>query len=247
MPFTPAHSAIVLPLLKLHRRGISHSGLIIGTMAPDFEYFFKMRMSGVHGHSLPGIFYFDLPVATLLAFVFHLIVKERLIRNLPVILQARFQPLLNFDFIAYFKAHFIVFFACCILGAASHIFWDGFTHYHGFFVRYFSYRYSDVTILGTDVPLYRFFQHLSTIVGLSVITVFVLKIEPDRAVPVYQPSLRYWLMVIAITVIIVILRFIVYSSDLRLENFIVTSISGFCMALILAGFNKLRLNRQKLG
>ena len=63
MPFTFSHPAIVLPLLKLSPKYISASAVIIGSMAPDFEYFIRMRLQQVHGHNLAGAFFFDLPVA----------------------------------------------------------------------------------------------------------------------------------------------------------------------------------------
>jgi hypothetical protein len=42
MPFTFAHPAIVLPLKHLPKRWYSLTGLIIGSMTPDFEYFIRM-------------------------------------------------------------------------------------------------------------------------------------------------------------------------------------------------------------
>jgi hypothetical protein len=83
MPFTPAHSAIVLPFVRINPKYVSATGLIIGSLTPDFEYFFKMSVNGVHGHTLPGLLYFDLPVATALALVFHLVVKRNFINNVP--------------------------------------------------------------------------------------------------------------------------------------------------------------------
>ena len=53
MPFTPAHTALVLPFIQ--KRYLSATGLIAGSVAPDFEYFFKMSTNGVHGHTIPGL------------------------------------------------------------------------------------------------------------------------------------------------------------------------------------------------
>jgi len=43
MPFTFSHPAIVLPLATLRRQWISATGLIIGSITPDFEYFIRMK------------------------------------------------------------------------------------------------------------------------------------------------------------------------------------------------------------
>jgi hypothetical protein len=68
MPFTPAHPAIVLPLIR--SRYFSATGLIIGSLSPDFEYFFKMSVDSIYSHSKVGLFYFDLPVTIVLALLF---------------------------------------------------------------------------------------------------------------------------------------------------------------------------------
>ncbi|WP_240482010.1 DUF4184 family protein [Flavobacterium psychrophilum] len=39
MPFTFSHPAIILPLRYLPRQWFSLTGLIIGSLTPDFEYF----------------------------------------------------------------------------------------------------------------------------------------------------------------------------------------------------------------
>src|SRR6187549_1453109 len=131
MPFTPAHTAIVLPFIKLNRRFFSATGLIVGSVTPDFEYFFKMSVSGEHSHTIPGLFYFDLPVGFFLALVFHEVVKKRFIRNLPSGLQTRLQPLGSIDFVQYIRSNTFVFIFSVLLGSASHILWDAFTHYNG--------------------------------------------------------------------------------------------------------------------
>jgi hypothetical protein len=96
MPFTPAHPAIVLLFLKAKR--VSATALVIGTMAPDFEYFLRMSVNGQYGHTFFGIFYFDIPVTIALAFLFHQQIKENLINNLPVFLQQRLWQVKAFDF-----------------------------------------------------------------------------------------------------------------------------------------------------
>ena len=83
MPFTPAHPAIVLPLLRRTRRWLSASGLIVGSMAPDLEYFFRLRPGGGAGHALLGVLWLDLPLSLLIIGLFHGIVKKPLIFSLP--------------------------------------------------------------------------------------------------------------------------------------------------------------------
>src|SRR5688572_21878124 len=126
MPFTPAHPAVVLPLIR--KKWVSATGLIIGSVAPDFEYFFKLSVDSQHSHTLPGLLYFDLPVTLVLSVVFHQVVKQNLIRNSPAFLQRRFQDTLKVDFTRFLASRWLIFTVSAIIGSASHIFWDGFTH-----------------------------------------------------------------------------------------------------------------------
>lgn len=134
MPFTFCHPAIILPLTKISANRISATGLIIGSMSPDFEYFLKMRMEKIHGHTFEGLFYLDLPLTIVLAFVFHLFVRDALIMNLPELLKKRLLPFVGIDWISWVKKRWYVLVYSALIGIFSHIFWDAFTHTNGYFV-----------------------------------------------------------------------------------------------------------------
>jgi hypothetical protein len=234
MPFTPAHTAVVLPLLRSKRT--SATALVIGSIAPDFEYFFKMSVNGVHGHTWAGLFYFDLPVTFLLAIIFHLVVKQNLIMNLPAFLQRRFQETLETDFISILKAKPMTFILSALFGSATHILWDGFTHGKGMAVNYFSfYDGAFVPFQGVNYPLWYALQQISTFIGLTILTAYILLFmrEGDRAV---QPRISYWLTLVLLTVAVTTLRFTIHSSDLQLGNLVVSMLSASCIGLICCGF-----------
>ncbi|MFY9676569.1 MAG: DUF4184 family protein [Terriglobales bacterium] len=73
MPFTPAHIAAAYPF---RRTRFVWSALIVGTMAPDFEYFLRMALEARHGHSFPGVFLLTLPLALVTLWLFHKFVKR---------------------------------------------------------------------------------------------------------------------------------------------------------------------------
>jgi hypothetical protein len=234
MPFTPAHAAIVLPLIR--RARFSATALIVGSLAPDFEYFFKMSVSGTHGHTLAGLLYFDLPVTVLLSFIFHRIVKKNLILNLPAFLQRRFIETLNHDFRSYFRGHWVVFVYSAVLGSASHIFWDSFTHGSGYFVKLLPvYDTTVVPFDGVDYPLFYALQHFSTAIGLLIIFAYIA-LKPAASFAVDRPRVVYWLAVVLITTAVIGIRFAIKSSDINIGNQVVVLISGLCLALIITGF-----------
>ncbi len=153
MPFTFAHPAIVLPIgLIKRRKWISFTALVTGSMSPDFEYFFRMKLYGEFGHSIAGIFLLDLPVAIIIALVFHQVIKEALILHLPNFLSARLLAFESENWWIYFKNNFLAVAISAIIGAASHIFWDGFTHADGYFVKLFpALLYMEIH----KIPLYK--------------------------------------------------------------------------------------------
>lgn len=121
MPFTFSHPAIILPFKQAKPQWFSLSGLAAGSMAPDFEYFIKVHGTSVISESFLGIFVFNLPVAIIISLLFHLLVKNPLIRHLPKPFDRRFSGFLKFDFLNYLKKHPWIFLLSCLLGVFSHL------------------------------------------------------------------------------------------------------------------------------
>jgi hypothetical protein len=239
MPFTPAHPAIVLPFLKWKR--LSATALVIGSMAPDFEYFFKLSVSSTHSHTVGGIFYFDVPVVIVLSVLFHQVVKHNLFANLPVFFQQRFYDTRSLDFRVYLRKHPFSFLASAIIGAASHLFWDAFTHNSGYFARnLWFYKGTAIPFEGVNYPLFYALQHISTIVGLITVACYIYFREPEQQAIVTRPSIVYWLVLVLIAAVVVFIRFTIYPTDYNLGNVVVSSISGLCLALVINGMFRFR-------
>lgn len=135
MPFTFSHPAIVLPLKNIFGKWVSLTGLIIGSLTPDFEYFIRMKIESSYNHTITGTLWFNLPLGILLCFAFHNIVKRPLIENTPNFIQSRMTILKESDWTRYFKQNWIIVSLSIIIGAYSHIFWDSFTHSNTFFTN----------------------------------------------------------------------------------------------------------------
>lgn len=232
MPFTPAHPAIILPLLN--RKYFSATGLIIGSVSPDFEYFLKASTQGVHGHTLAGLFYFDLPITLVWALIFHLLIKRSLIANLPTFLQRRLQPLQSLDFRNSISSNFMIFGFSALLGAFSHIFWDSFTHNGRFFVELLPiYKGAYVPFHGAKYPLWYALQNISTYFGLAIIAAYIFFLPVDKNVASVKPKILYWITLILLSALLVFIRFIFFPIDFRLGNIVVNSISSLLIAVCL--------------
>ena len=233
MPFTPAHPAIVLPLLK--RARMSALGLIVGSMAPDFEYFFKMKVSSHYSHTLGGLLYFDLPVSFLLGWLFIRFVRISLLSNLPHFLQRRLRPMALMDSKQILREGWLAFAYSALLGSMSHLLWDSFTHRDAFFVQNLSfYHGAYIPFDGVRYPLWYALQHISSAIGLFILVLYVIQ-QPTDSVTLYRPNVGYWFVVLAVAALVVAIRFLWVPGDFKEGNIIVTSITGFCCGLVLAG------------
>lgn len=224
MPFTLSHPAIVLPLAKR----LSYTGLIIGSMSPDFEYFINFKIQSIVSHTILGIFIFCLPISLIVSFIFHYFIKNILIYNLPSFFQKRFFLYLNLNWKIHFRNHWNVIIFSIILGAISHILWDSFTHYDGYFVEKIPLLKETLF----QIPLYKILQHSSTFIGGVYIIYFITKLPEIRPFIKKEINSKYWILVMMISLIVFIIRF--YLGSFSIGNAVVTTISALFIALTLA-------------
>lgn len=241
MPFTFSHPAIVLPLVFLPRKWFSLTGLIIGSLTPDFEYFIRMKIQSDYSHTVGGLFWFDLPLGLLLAFLFHNLVRNSLFDNSPPFLKSRFSLFRQFNWNHYFKKNVLVVVVSILIGAASHLFWDSFTHPHGYFIERLPALSQSIQLFGKDIPFFKILQHSSTVLGGLAIA-FVIYQLPTHKITNKKINPNYWIILFGLTISIVLVRFINGHEINQYGNVIVTAISAGLLSLILT---PLLLNREK--
>ncbi|WP_316786498.1 DUF4184 family protein [Pedobacter frigiditerrae] len=231
MPFTFSHPAIVLPLSYLPKRWVSLTGLVIGSLTPDFEYFIRMRIKSIYSHTLSGLFWFDIPVGLLLTFLFHLSVRNTLIENLPTFLKSRLLIFKDFDWISYFKKNWVIVCLSVLIGAFSHVFWDSFTHDTGYFVRRMPVLLTKSNFFGLSISVHKIIQHSSTVIGAIVILFSTLKLPKQEVLG--KINFNYWLLIISISLLIVLLRILCGLPFEQYGNVLVTGMSALMISLIL--------------
>jgi hypothetical protein len=232
MPFTFSHPAIVLPLTFLPRKWFSLTGLVIGSLTPDFEFFLRMRIKSNYSHTIEGLFWFDIPLGLLLALIFHNLVRDKLFDNLPIFLKSRFSTFRQFDLKGHFKRNWHVVTTSILIGAASHILWDSFTHDHGYFVKTIPTLQSSVDFLGRQIPILKILQHSSTLLGGLVIAFAIYKL-PTNETEKENIDLKYWTIVVGLTFTIIAVRLL---GGLELKQYghvIATAISAGIISLTL--------------
>lgn len=184
MPATfPSHAAAVLPCKLAWPRRFDGVALVVGSAAPDLYYPLSGHVDVPATHNLPGLFWFSLPVTLVATFLIR--------RSAPVVaahLPARpdWLALPDYGVLGRVRHRWYVTVYSALLGATTHLIWDGFTHYEesaqGWGVRL-------VPVLATEawpgVPWWLFAQHASTVLG--AVAAFAVAVHIGR-----RRLLRRW-------------------------------------------------------
>ncbi|MFJ7216615.1 DUF4184 family protein [Amycolatopsis sp. NPDC098790] len=171
MPFTLSHPAAVLPLA---RRPLVPSALVAGSVAPDV-FWFVPRLPGVgltKTHEFASVLWLDPLLALVLLAVFHVLLKRPLLALAPKPLAARLPRHFTWK-----RPGWIA--LSLVLGAATHVGWDAFTHESG------GFAFLRIPLV-TGVDVGRLIQLLSTIAGAAVLAWWLVRwyrTAPAREVP----------------------------------------------------------------
>jgi Domain of unknown function (DUF4184) len=251
MPFTLAHAAAAIPF---RRTGLVPSAVVVGCFAPDFLYFLRLAPRGRFGHTWPGIFALDLPLALLVLWLFHRYAKEPLWLWMPKSFRERVQlgpRTLNVRSVG----DFALLLVSILVGIATHILWDSFTHR-----SYWPYHHLSLLrdtlqlpVIGR-MPYYNFFQQLSSIIGMLVILIWFLRLP--RSSPLHQHKTqgsgaherRIFVVSSAVALLTGFLRAFIGAGGsihprdpaLFVAEVIVTTISVFWLELVLYGVLRAR-------
>lgn len=169
MPFTFSHPAAVVPLARTR---LVLSALVIGSMAPDFEYFLAPNYSR-SWHQFPDVVVYALPASFLILLLFHWIAKWPLLALFPQSWQARLvHPARGFRL--WPAMNFLLAVVSLGLGILSHIVWDSFTHLSGWTAAHSPVMKTVIlSYHGHHLALYKAAQHGSTALGAMVLAAAV--------------------------------------------------------------------------
>src|SRR5664279_2869792 len=171
MPFTLSHVAAALPLRRLN---LVWSAFVVGSMAPDFPYIVGTTEYRSLGHQFPGVLEFTLPASLFALWLFHFAIKRPAATLLPSGVQQRLRGHLG-DFKFGGPVRFFAILFSLVLGIATHLLWDMFTHpLNWLWWRWrWMQGFPNIPIVGR-MPMYQVLQYVSTIVGLIALGIWVL-------------------------------------------------------------------------
>jgi hypothetical protein len=189
VPFTGSHPAAILPFL---RTPLPASALVIGSMAPDFPYYLPVAFPW-RTHTALAVLTTDLVLGMCAWALWHALLAEPALRGSPSALRARstrvplgLRPRLGASGLGLAAA-------AVVLGAATHVLWDEFTHPR---------RWGTQHVPALDqtwglLPGYRWLQYASGLVGGVVLVVWFLHWwRRSQPAPLPDPREPWWVWVL---------------------------------------------------
>ncbi|MEK8029809.1 DUF4184 family protein [Ideonella sp. DXS29W] len=170
MPWTFAHPAAVLPLSRLCPRWLSFPGLVVGSLSPDFAYYVGAGSFASAAHSGWGLLYACLPPSLVLLWLLFRF-SGPLTDPLPLPHRELARSALSRSGLrGSWRALTLA--ASVLIGAATHIGWDAFTHDARTGVQWLPFLGTFLfSVAGWKVHVYTVLQHLSTLAGLSALVI----------------------------------------------------------------------------
>ena len=125
MPLTfLSHQAVVLPLKLAAPQRMSGTALVLGSMAPDIEYFARTYPGATISHTWPGQFTFCLPVTLILYWLVTRIIAAPLAANLPDAYPLRLREYALLRAQPSTAGHWLVVAVSALIGSSSHVLLD---------------------------------------------------------------------------------------------------------------------------
>ncbi|HWE84837.1 MAG TPA: DUF4184 family protein [Terracidiphilus sp.] len=161
MPFTASHAAAALPL---RRSRLVFPAVVIGSFAPDLEYFLRLSPGGGWGHTLMGALALSLPLGLAVLWLFYRFAWPPIVALLPVSIERRLGCSLQpFGF----RGRVLLIVLSMLAGIATHLAWDSFTHIHTWLYFHCSFLRQDIPLpLVGPIRSYFLLQILSSVAGI---------------------------------------------------------------------------------
>jgi hypothetical protein len=232
MPFTFSHPAVVLPFRYIGKKYFSITGLVIGSIIPDFEYFLRVENRSHFSHTWPGVFWFDLPLGIIVCFVFHNIIRGPFIANAPYPLYTRFIRYHSFNWNKYYGNNWLKVMYSIIIGVVTHIIADKITHKSSNLVSSVPGLLETQEFIDSPKSIYRVIQVTFSIIGLALCALTVWQLPTTKQIQDYNPNYRYWSIITGIFSVMLVI--IIYKQGYDTTDLIVSTMSSLMAAFLLA-------------
>nr|UOP04199.1 DUF4184 family protein [Conchiformibius kuhniae] len=172
------------------------TALVLGAMSPDFIYFLQGRAANGFGHTWVGMWLLNLPLVCL----FYALYRWRLRAVARAYLPEAWAFALPEPPPQTHFRRVVVFLFSALLGMATHIVWDAFTHHNGWFVERISFLN-----MSLGIPVYKWLQYGGGVFGLAYVAWVwrhTARRYPAPQVRTAAQKRRFWAGVLAATLLL---------------------------------------------
>jgi hypothetical protein len=195
VPFTLSHPAAVV---LLRGTGLPVAAMVVGSMAPDVPMFVRIPGAYAVTHSWWGVVTVDVALSVIGLLVWFGLVRDALVDLSPGAVRSRLHPRARYSSRQWSLVPLAV-----VLGSASHVAWDDFTHRGRWGVRQIGWLHE------THGALFGFkwAQYASGVIGLLVVAIWAIaalrRLEPrPRGVGVTALGTRTLVAVLVTTAVV---------------------------------------------
>lgn len=173
----------------MRRTRLILSAVIVGTIAPDLEYFVRLTPGGGWGHTIAGACGLSLPLGLGVLWLFHRFAKAPIIAILPITVQCRLGSAAMRPFPLGGPRRFLWIVLSLLAGIATHLAWDSFTHHRSWLYFHWKLLHEHVPLpLLHQMHVYFFLQLVSSVAGLGFVLFWIF--DWYRSTPPCPPSLH---------------------------------------------------------
>jgi len=171
MPLTLAHPVAAIPLRRpLGRLGVL-AALVIGSVTPDVPLYLPVALKRDVSHGAIGLLWFCLPVGVVAYLLYDWVLDRPLRALMPEPLQRRLARTGRAARPPVWSPAVLL---SLLVGAATHVAWDSFTHTGSAGVEWFPILETRLfTVSGYTAYVFSVLQHGSSAVGVSVLAAMI--------------------------------------------------------------------------
>ncbi|MFN8263205.1 MAG: DUF4184 family protein [Chitinophagales bacterium] len=240
MPFTLAHIGYTIPIAKKLRNYCSISGLVFGSIAPDYDILFRFTANRFHlfSYSILCNVFIIMPLAILSTLFFHLVCQSIIIQKTPNIKQEFWSRLIHTDILDEIVNRPIRLIFSILLSIYVHLLLDSMCHILDAYtikMLVIGFTKNDSLAKVAYILAIYFLPLLFSIVGLLYLLYSGNLIQSIKEIYQEKKMFNFWIIVFVFAVIITVVKVMLIQTEyfFAFDYYIISLTSSFLISLSL--------------
>ena len=228
-----------MPIQQKWKDQFSISGLIFGSLAPDYDILFRLTKVRFHifQYDLKTILFLIFPLTLISAFAFHLFCRNIIIDNLPVVYKTQYKKYVSFNFTDYFKKHFMQISISIFFAIILHLILDFLCHFlDATHVKILALVITKNDVIGNIAYIFAIYGLPILFSTLGVYLIFKYEYQKQFSfsnLALTKKQLAFWITMFVFTILFSIAKFMIteVDKDFFIDFIIISLTSSFLVAI----------------